>query len=144
MSALAYSLRPASQTDLAALLGIHEATFRAMVEVRFEWESTRQLERLLEGGLGQVVVIGDEVVGQWLVERRPTEFYLARVMLAPAVQGKGLGTQLIRDLQAEAATEGKTVLLQVWEENPARVLYERLGFVALAPVEFRVPMRWEP
>ena len=138
------SLRLASERDFPALLAIHEASFRALVEGRFAWDPSFQRERLLEGGLGEVVEAAGEVVGQWLVERGPEELYLARVMIAPAWRGRGIATHLIQNLQAEARARGVGVALSVWEENPARALYERLGFVAQAQREFRVPMRWEP
>lgn len=84
-----------------------------------------------------------EVIGQWLVERRPDALFLARVMLAPAWQGRGIASTLIRELQAEARAAGLPVTLQVWEENPARALYQRLGFKVTGAREFRVQMAWE-
>lgn len=83
------------------------------------------------------------MIGQWLVERRPDALFLARVMLAPAWQGRGIASALIRELQAEARAGGLPLTLQVWEENPARALYERLGFAVTGAREFRVQMRWE-
>lgn len=84
------------------------------------------------------------MIGQWLVERRPSELFLARVMLHPDWQGRGIASALIRELQDEARAASLPLALQVWEENPARTLYERLGFRVSGAVEFRVQMRWEP
>lgn len=136
------SLRAATEDDLPALLAIHEASFRALVEPRFDWDPALQRELFSAGDLGQVLVLAGEVIGQWKVEHRPAEVFLARVMIAPVCQGRGIATNLIRALQAEARASGLPVTLQVWEENQARALYERLGFVVTGAREFRVAMRW--
>ncbi len=48
------------------------------------------------------------------------------ITLAPAFRGLGIGSQLVRDLM----DEGRPVTLHVEAFNPARALYERLGFTA--------------
>jgi ribosomal-protein-alanine N-acetyltransferase len=54
--------------------------------------------------------------------------------VAPAAQGRGLGTRLLRVLTAEAARRGATsLLLEVRADNaPAIALYTREGFERLA------------
>jgi ribosomal protein S18 acetylase RimI-like enzyme len=142
LSAPTPDLRPALALDLPALLAIHEAAFRELVEARFDWDPALQRQLFRAGDLGQVLELDGQVIGQWLVERRPDEVFLARVMLSPAWQGRGIATGLIRELQAEARAAGLPLTLQVWEENPARALYERLGFAVTGAREFRLQMRW--
>lgn len=144
MSAASPKRRPATISDLPALLAIHEAAFRGLVEARFDWDPALQRQLFSAGPLGEVLVLEGQVIGQWLVERRPEEIFLARVMISPAYQGRGIATALIQELQAEASAAGLPLTLQVWEENPARALYERLGFAVTGAREFRVAMRWEP
>ena len=133
-------LRPATLEDLPALLAVHEAAFRALVEARYGWDPVVQRARFPAEGLGQAIEVAGELVGQWLVEEREEVTYLARVMLHPRVQGQGLGGRLIRQLQAR----GRAIELSVWEENPARSLYARLGFREASREGFRLRLRWEP
>ena len=46
----------------------------------------------------------------------------------PERRGAGLGAALLADLIAQAEALGKAASLQVEKINPARRLYERLGF----------------
>ncbi len=46
----------------------------------------------------------------------------------PAARGHGVGEQLMRALIGEAARRGLGLCLSVRTDNPARRLYERLGF----------------
>jgi ribosomal protein S18 acetylase RimI-like enzyme len=48
--------------------------------------------------------------------------------IAAAVRGQGVGGMLLRALTAEAARRGVDLCLNVRHDNPARRLYERVGF----------------
>ena len=70
-----------------------------------------------------------------------TETELAGLQLRPDVQGRGLGTALVRSLQEE----GRPVTLGVERDNPrARALYERLGFALVGQDDRDDLLRWEP
>jgi ribosomal protein S18 acetylase RimI-like enzyme len=82
--------------------------------------------------------------GTALVCRRPQEIRLMDLALLPAYRNLGLGTALIRMLQAEAATAHKSLNLQVARTNQARRLYERLGFVTTGETPSHLSMVWAP
>jgi ribosomal protein S18 acetylase RimI-like enzyme len=62
--------------------------------------------------------------------------------LLPAFCGRGIGTTLLRDIQAEAAGRGVAAVLHVEHWNPARRLYDRLGFVETGRDEIYSRMEW--
>ena len=47
-------------------------------------------------------------------------------------------------VQAEAVAAGKGVVLHVQQANPARRLYERLGFVDAGTSGLHTELRWAP
>jgi ribosomal protein S18 acetylase RimI-like enzyme len=57
------------------------------------------------------------------------------VAVAPGARGTGLGTALLTRLLDDAAGRFDAVCLSVRGDNPARRLYERLGFVAVGEHE---------
>jgi ribosomal protein S18 acetylase RimI-like enzyme len=63
------------------------------------------------------------------------------VAVLPAYRGQGVGTQLLTALLRMAATHYRAVSLSVWKENPARRLYERLGFVTVREDGVTLTMR---
>lgn len=67
-------------------------------------------------------------IGRLYVERSPSEHCIIDIALLPAHRGKGFGSALLTDLIDEAATVGKSVSIHVEKNNPARRLYQRLGF----------------
>mgnify|MGYP006172143551 CR=1 FL=1 len=51
------------------------------------------------------------------------------ISLLPAERGRGLGGAILVDVIAAAEAAGRTVSIHVEKTNPARRLYERLGFL---------------
>ena len=49
--------------------------------------------------------------------------------MLPSLQGKSIGTKLLQSLVEEAREAGASLKLSVLKANPARRLYERMGFV---------------
>jgi ribosomal protein S18 acetylase RimI-like enzyme len=67
-------------------------------------------------------------VGRLYVDRWEKEIRIMDLALLPQHRGAGIGTKLLRDLQAEADAAGKVLSIHVEQFNPALGLYERLGF----------------
>jgi ribosomal protein S18 acetylase RimI-like enzyme len=65
----------------------------------------------------------------WLQTRTEEgALYLVQLFLESEFQGRGIGTQTLKCLMHEAAQAGLAMTLGVVKTNPARRLYERLGF----------------
>jgi ribosomal protein S18 acetylase RimI-like enzyme len=75
-----------------------------------------------------VIEVDGEPAGRLYVHRGPSEIRIVDIALAPAFRGRGLGTRLLRALIAEAEDGGRKLSIHVEVNNPARRLYERLGF----------------
>ena len=76
------------------------------------------------------LILGDgEPIGRLYVARWPEDIRIVDIALMPEHRGGGLGTRLIREIFAEGDATGRKVSIHVEIFNPARRLYERLGFV---------------
>lgn len=76
-----------------------------------------------------LVLLDGEPVGRLYVARWPDDIRVVDIALMPERRGGGLGTRLLRDVLAEGDASGRKVSIHVEIYNPARRLYERLGFV---------------
>jgi ribosomal protein S18 acetylase RimI-like enzyme len=82
-------------------------------------------------------------VGRIFVVRTPAELRLVDIALLPECRGSGIGTALVRELQAQAAAAGLPLRLSVARSNDgARQLYERLGFREIGQDEVYAAMEW--
>lgn len=141
------TLRPGKQSDYDFLWWLHGATMRAYVEAIWGWDEAAQrrlFQERFEPARIQILEHEGEAVGYISVERNEECLFLSAIEIAPQVQNRGIGTGLIRDLQSEAARRRIPLRLWVLQGNPARRLYERLGFTATGETETHITMSWQP
>jgi ribosomal protein S18 acetylase RimI-like enzyme len=75
------------------------------------------------------VLLAGEPVGLLKVVRTGPVWDLIQIQVAPSAQGKGVGEKLLRTLKAQAMAADVSIKLSVFKVNPARRLYERVGFI---------------
>jgi GNAT superfamily N-acetyltransferase len=84
-------------------------------------------------GLAWYRFFTDQEHGEGFVDEETPEVAVAVV---DGHRGKGIGTALLEEIHARARRTGvRRISLSVDHDNPARHLYERLGYVALAERE---------
>ena len=119
--------RLASAADLDGVLAIEEASFNN--PTTREWYEG-ELKRPEVCFIYVMRIPGHAVAGFcafWLVAEQA---HINNLAILPELRGRGLGTQLLEAITAEAAHLGAAMLtLEVRQSNePARRLYERAGF----------------
>lgn len=140
------TLRPATIEDLKPLFAIHRAAMRGYVELTYgPWNDPWQAAFFrdhFDTSVRQVVLAQGEVAGFLDLVPRDDDLYVSELVIDPVCQRRGIGTHLLRETQASAAAKGMPVRLQVLRVNPARALYERLGFVTNGETETHQLMEW--
>jgi len=122
------SLRSITDADLEFLWRLHNLALKKYIEETWGWDEEwqrRHFEERFDPNNGLIVVIDGTDAGFWWVNERPDEIFLVSIHLLPDFQRRGIGTRLIRTLTDNSY---KPVRLKVLKVNPARRLYERLGF----------------
>jgi ribosomal protein S18 acetylase RimI-like enzyme len=89
-----------------------------------------------------VVLVGGEPAGRLIVTRSPEAVHVVDIALLDEHRGHGVGTALLRELIAEAGERPLSIYVEV--SNPARSLYDRLGFVPVGEQGIHVLMERRP
>jgi ribosomal protein S18 acetylase RimI-like enzyme len=79
----------------------------------------------------RILLVQDAPAGRLIIDRG-ADWALIDISVLPALRGKGLATWALRPLLDEASAADRVVQLLVAPTNPARRLYERLGFMEVA------------
>jgi RimJ/RimL family protein N-acetyltransferase len=85
-----------------------------------------------------------EPIGRLSLHRRATEVRIVDIALVAAWRGRGLGAALLGRVMDEAAAAGLAVTIHVEVHNPARRLYERLGFRETEQAGVYALLEWRP
>jgi GNAT superfamily N-acetyltransferase len=90
------------------------------------------------------IIMRDGIAIGWLQTAELADaLFLKQLFVEGAFQRQGIGTAAMRRLIAEAADTGRPMTLGVVKTNPARRLYERLGFRVTNEDERKFYMRRE-
>jgi ribosomal protein S18 acetylase RimI-like enzyme len=135
--------RPATHEDIPFLMRLRHQTMDAHVVASGGSPGEDQhRERLMyRFDCAEVLMDGEDAVGLLKVARGASEWKIIQIQIAPQLQGKGVGAALLREIIDEASGAGAETTLSVLKANPARRLYERLGFVIEGEDEFEYFMR---
>ena len=94
------------------------------------WQQADFDRRFAEYMVSIIEAEGRPAGGLWL-ESKPDSLYIVELQVLPELQGRGIGTAVVRKVIEQGANRGVPVTLSVVPANPrAKRLYERLGFEA--------------
>jgi len=141
------TLRPATQQDGPFLYRLLKATMQEYVAQTWGWDEEWQQAYFwarFDPAHRQIIVRDGQDIGVLTVEEHADEILLSQIYILPGYQGQGVGTALIRSVLQRGAALRLPVRLRVLKVNPARRLYERLGFAVTAETEERCFMEARP
>lgn len=138
--------RPAMPGDIPWLLQLRRTTMDPhLAATGASTAEAHHRERLMDRfECAQVLLEGGRPVGLLKLCRDGGEWHLVQIQLVPELQGQGIGGALLREVIDEARAANAALKLTVLKANPARMLYERLGFVTEGESEFQYAMRLSP
>ena len=118
----------------------------ALAFLRMQFEARETAYRFQFPALvDEIVLLEGEPVGRVLTSVEDGKLLLVDIAVLAAHQRSGIGTNVVRCLQAKAASESKPVLLRVDKTNlPAIGFYKKLGFVVDDESQIQYSMSWRP
>jgi ribosomal protein S18 acetylase RimI-like enzyme len=134
-------LRPVRDSDRDFLLALYGST-REEELAHVEWDTTTKAAFVEQqfsaqdahyrgnypGATLDVIEVDGAPAGRLYVHRGRSDIRIMDIALAPAFRGRGIGTELLHELIGEAEASGRKLSIHVEMNNPARSLYDRLGF----------------
>lgn len=92
-----------------------------------------------------MIELDGKAIGRLFVDHWSTEIRIVDITLIPDFQKKGIGSYLFNQLFSQAKASRKSVSIHVEINNPARYLYQRLGFKLKTQTnEVYLLMEWTP
>ena len=135
--------RPAAESDIDFLYALHVATMKEYVDKTWGWDDTFQEAVFRKNYVPaeiQVITFAEKDMGMLSLEERVEDVFLRAIEIHPDYQGQGIGTAIIQKIIVEGTLKMKPVFLHVLKVNPAKKLYERLGFSVVneTPTHFQM------
>jgi GNAT superfamily N-acetyltransferase len=129
---MAIALIPATPADRAFAERTYFQTQRWIIEELFGWRGDgierAKFEQSYDEARAAIISVDGIEAGWMQVRRVPGVIELEGLYIVPAHQRAGTGTHVLKTLIEEADSRRCELKLSAARINPARRLYERLGF----------------
>jgi ribosomal protein S18 acetylase RimI-like enzyme len=151
------TIRPATAQDSAFFLQVYAGTRLEEMAVA-GWSAEQQAAFLQMQYRAQqqhyqtaypdatyhVIEHNEQAIGRLILQCTEQELLLMDIALLPPFRNQGIGTHLLRTLQAASEQTGRPIRLSVKSVNPALRLYHRIGFLPVANNGIYIEMIWHP
>lgn len=127
------TFRPYTPADYEFVYALKKLCYHDYVEALWGWNEADQRRRFavfMEEGAGEMMAIllkDGKAIGMTNYEFAGEDTLdICNICLLPEYRGQGIGGELLRQYIVQSTRP--VIALQVYKDNPARRLYERLGF----------------
>lgn len=125
---------------------VHHSVYRDVVTRQFgSWDEGVQNGFFKEGwnrAPHKIIIVDGVPAGVFSVAVNSEHVFLSELQILPEYQGRGLGSQIIKQQMQDAKSLKLPLRLQVLRENKAQQLYRRLGFDVTETTDIHVKMEW--
>ncbi|VVE69028.1 GNAT family acetyltransferase [Pandoraea anapnoica] len=122
---------PTSQSDADLLVSIRIAAMRESLERLGRFDPQRARERFLasfDPALCRFIETDDARVGFFLVRPQPDHWHLDHLYILPKHQARGIGAAVLRQIIADADSQGMPIRLGALRGSQSNDFYRRHGF----------------
>ena len=127
----AYTVRAAQVTDEPFLYACYKRTMLEYIEPTWGWDEEFQsaaFRQHLPWHRFRIILVDTTPVGGACVLETADCTLLEMMKIEPQFQRRKIGSDFVARLLDHARREGRAVRLRVMKVNPAKAMYERLGF----------------
>ena len=128
-----YSLRPYNDSDYNFIYQTKKNAYKEYVIANYgEWNEDIQRQYFSDfidksKQNIKIITIKDKAIGFYQDKNlKNGDYEIVNICIIPEYQGKGIGTQILKDKITEHADQN--IKIQYFKQNPVGKLYERLGF----------------
>jgi ribosomal protein S18 acetylase RimI-like enzyme len=142
---LEVDLRPATEQDYAFAERLYVDTMKPLLRRLGAWDEADVLGRFrtsFDVAQVRIIQVDGRDAGFVQTSETDTEINLDQIHLLRAYRSRGVGSELIRDLQRAAIAKKKALSLAVVRGNRAVTLYRHLGFIVVSEDTTRLYMRY--
>lgn len=128
------SFRDCTLEDFDFLFQLKKENFKSYVEHIWGWNEEEQKERLkadLEEHLAhkKMILVDGKCAGVYAKHiTKDGDLFINEISIAKEFQNRGIGSRILKEQLHENHRKGIRTILQVFRDNPAKKLYEKLGF----------------
>ena len=125
--------RKCDYSDADYILKLKELCIKWYIEIIYGWNIEVQREKTIHELQKhkddmRILIKDGKDIGVTTFYEENNQYVVGLIMIHPEYQGESLGSKIIKEYIDLAKKSNKKIKIKVYKENPAKRLYERLGF----------------
>jgi len=125
--------RNCKYSDVDFILKLKELCFKWYIEVIYGWDINIQRKKTIEEldeyiDNMRIIKLDNKDIGVTTFYEKEGTYVVGLIIIHPDYQNKGIATNIIKEYINVAKNENKRIIIKTYKKNPAKRLYERLGF----------------
>lgn len=141
---LLFALFAEEKTSELAPLGLRDEQLRPLLEMQYRGRRMTYAGRYPKAAEQVICREDGAFVGRLLLDRNLDHWRIVDICVLAAYRGQGAGGAAIAECRRKCGHLGIPLRLSVATANPARRLYERMGFAHVSEDAISVGMEWSP
>ena len=125
--------RKCDYDDVDFILDLKDLCIRWYIEIIYGWDYDVQRKNTIQelnhhiDGI-RIMLDEDKPIGVTTFYEEDGNYIVGLIALHPDYQGQGIGSEILSKYIEKAKDDRKKIYIKAYKGNPARLLYERLGF----------------
>lgn len=126
--------RECRDSDLEFILNLKELCLKWYIEKIYGWDIKIQREKTIKEldkhiNDMRIIMVNEQDIGITTFYEEDNVYIVGLIMIHPDYQNKGIATNIINNYINIAKGNKKKIIIKTYKDNPAKRLYERLGFL---------------
>jgi len=138
-----FALYSSTRLDELAFVPWNEEQKHSFLQNQFHAQHTHYFTKYPDASY-QIIKLQENPIGRLYVVELDDEIRVLDLTILPELRGQNFGTQLIKEILADAAQKKKAVQIYLENYNRAGELFKRLAFKPVSDDGIYVLWRWEP
>lgn len=138
------SFKKAGPQDTSFLLKLRKLSMTEhLLAAGLDYDDEQHKARILEYYNDTYLLnLEDKTIGVVKLGQMVDRWHIRQFQILPEYHGKGIGSKVLSLLQSKAKGVNMPITLNVLYQNPARRLYERMGFKVIGENGLEYQMKW--
>ena len=130
---MSYSFRKCEFEDLDFILDLKRLGMKWYIEKIYGWDEEIQKVKTMEELKNnindtRIITFNNMDIGVTTFKQYDTYNEVGLIIVHPTYQGRGIASEIINEYIKLSKNSNKRIIIKTFKENPARKLYEKLGF----------------
>jgi len=138
-----YELYRSTRTEDLGAVELHSDQLELITRMQFNAQRQQYASDFPDAD-HEIILVNNKSIGRSIVDRTTERILLVDLAILTEYRNAGIGTIVVKRVQAEARVSGRPLRITVEKTHPVLPHWERMGFKRIAATAINFYLEWTP